>query len=131
MSIFCSIFDIGFEHKNTCARMRRIGRKAFIYDESKPCTCGSCPIVYRHSGVFPRASDERSGHVDLAAIPTHITRDGKDDGEGGYWHPWLRFGVNNNTVLLTLRQAETLRNALTQWLDKARQPMPTRPRGRR
>jgi hypothetical protein len=47
MSIYCSTFDLGIERLPKCKRIRKIRRNVYEQDESKPCTCGSCPIEYQ------------------------------------------------------------------------------------
>jgi hypothetical protein len=88
MSIYCSIFDFGFDHLPRCKRMRKT-RYGYEQDNSKPCTCGSSPIEYQHSGVLPSGKDKRSkGVFGIAAIPDHITRNGRDDKPAkGQWYP--------------------------------------------
>lgn len=120
MSIYCSIFDFGFEHSPRCKRIKKIRPKEYEQDDSKPCTCGSCPIEYLGSHIFPTARDNRDGCFGLAAIPSHITRDGKDDRPEGKWHPWLRVSLREkDTAILTRKQVEKLRDALTGWLERS------------
>lgn len=75
------------------------------------------PIQYQGSQVLPRDRDKRGGSVDLGAIPSHITRDGRDDALEGRWHPWLRISVNESTVVLTRDQVKMLRDSLAEWLE--------------
>jgi hypothetical protein len=128
MSIYCSIFDIGGEHKLSCARIRKIRHKEYQEDASKPCTCGVSPIRYKGSHVLPAATDERGGVLSLAAIPNHITRDGRDDRpENGKCYPWLRvsmYETETDSVVLTRAQAKRLRDALSEWLDSASTRVP-------
>jgi hypothetical protein len=79
------------------------------------------PYVYQGSHVLPATNDPRGGWVEIAAIPNHITRDGRDDGAEGK-HDWLRVTVGETLdqqgrVLLDRAQVEALRNTLTEWLD--------------
>jgi len=86
----------------------------------KDCDCGKpdSPIVYMGSHVVPSDEDAREGVVDIALIPSHITRDGRDDQpEDGTPWPFLRFGVNEGTVILTPRNVRQIRDTLTDWLD--------------
>lgn len=89
------------------------------------------PIVYEGSHVLPSDTDRRGGSVEVAAIPNHITRDGRDDATDGSLKDWLRLSVRSvesadpgafyaadATVLLTRRQAARLRNTLSEWLDR-------------
>lgn len=120
MSIYCTTFDLGLEHSLRCKRLRRVGRE-YRQDDSKPCTCGSCPIKYQGSHILPSDRDERGGHFDLGAIPSHITRNGRDDAPEGRWHSWLRLSVNDETIILTSKQVSGLRDALDLWLDSCNQ----------
>lgn len=54
--------------------------------------------------------DYRWGKVTIASIPHHITRDGRAD------RPYLRFGVNDETVVLTVRHVRQIHNTLGKWL---------------
>ena len=79
------------------------------------------PIRYEGSHVLPHSKSKRAGELGIAAIPSHITRNGKDDAPEGRWHPWLRVhiqAVGDNTVVLTKDQVEELRDALTKWLEQ-------------
>lgn len=122
MSIYCTIFDIGDEHTTKCKRLKRIGKGIYEQDDSKPCTCGNSPIAYQHSGVLPSNKDKRGGVFMLAAIPDHITRDGRDDKPPrGKWYPWLRidFHAEDTSMVITRQQAEKLRDSLNLWLKRA------------
>lgn len=123
MSIYATIFDIGAEHKPRCSRMKKIGHKMYECDDSKLCTCGASPLLYKESHVLPSNRDKRGGCVMLAGIPSHITRNGRDNGAEGQWHPWLRLSVFNpgsDSIVLTRKQAEKMRDAMQQWLDRSR-----------
>jgi hypothetical protein len=126
MSIYCTTFDLGLEHSKRCERIRRVGKKIYEQDDSKPCTCGSTPIRYRGSHIFPSDSDERAGGLDLGAIPRHLTRNGRDNGPECGWHKWLRVsmhdGDNHGAAVLTLKQVEKLRDALNAWIENASAP---------
>jgi hypothetical protein len=123
MSIYCSIFGFGEDHLPRCARIKKIRKGCYERDDSKRCTCGSCPVRYRGSHVLPSNSDERGGGFGIAAIPDHITRNGRDDRpEKGKWRPWLRVhlhGGYQESVILTKKQAGELRDALSQWLESS------------
>jgi len=122
MSIYATIFEIGGEHGRNCTRMTKIGKRMYEQDDSKPCTCKTSPITFQHSGVLPSASDKRSGCFMLAAIPSHITRDGRDNMPEGRWHPWLRvsvFDVESDSFILDKKQVEKLRDSLSEWLKSA------------
>lgn len=123
MSIYCSIFDFGHEHKPRCKRMRKLRAGVYERDDSIPCTCGDSPIRYQGSHVLPSAKDERGGIFGIAAIPNHITRDGRDDRpENGKWYPWLRVSLDEapkSAVILTRAQVKELRDSLNHWLQKS------------
>lgn len=83
------------------------------------------PWTYQGSHIPPREDGPRGGSVGLAAIPSHITADGRDDqpSDGAPW-PWLRFSLqdlssDDPTVLLDLEQARFLAAQLTTWADRA------------
>ena len=119
MSIYCSIFGLGDDHKPRCARMKSIGVGIYQEDDSKPCTCGNSPLRYQDSHTLPSQSDARGGQLGFAAIPDHITRSGRSKESGKYW-PWIRFhlsGGDKDAVILTLKQVRALRDALTQWVE--------------
>lgn len=119
MSVYCSIFGFGYEHSTRCKRVKKIRRKVYQQDDSQPCTCGSCPIQYQGSYVLPSNRDKRDGGFGIAAIPSHITRNGRDTPEDGKWRPWLRVHLSNETVILTAKQVEKLRDALNDWMENA------------
>lgn len=119
MSIYATTFDLGMDHKDSCARISERGGITY-QDDSKPCTCQSAPIVYQHSGVLPSDGDKRDGTLDLGAIPGHIAHGrrkavSKNDNFTPY-HPWLRVSVNQGTVVLDSKQVKRLRDELTRWL---------------
>lgn len=114
MSIYASIFDIGEEHLPRCL---------YRLDDSMPCTCGESPLLYQGSHVLPSKRDKRGGCLMLAAIPNHITRDGRDNGPQDGWYPWMRvsmFEANSDSLILTRKQVEKLRDSLSQWLENAK-----------
>lgn len=106
------------EHSDSCARWDK--RDPGIWEISnRPCDCGQpdAPLVYRGSHILPSENDARGGWVDIACINGHITRDARDEGDhDGPPHPFLRFGVNNETVVLLPRHVEQIRDTLTWWL---------------
>lgn len=105
------------EHTDDCARWDKRGDTWHISD--RPCDCGQpgAPLVYLGSHVLPdERTDKRGGWVDLACIDAHITRDGRDDGpDDGVW-PYLRLGVNNETVVLTRENVREVHESLSWWL---------------
>lgn len=90
-----------------------------IGDDTDERQLGS-PYVYQGSHILPALTDPRGGWVEVAAIPDHITRDGRDDGHEGA-HDWLRLTVgetleDQGTVLLDRVQVGALRDTLSEWL---------------
>lgn len=86
------------------------------------------PWVYQGSHILPTDDDPRGGEVSLALIPSHITRDGRDDqpADGTPW-PWLRLNLDvpgdDPTVLLNPAQARHLADHLNRWADRAVGPL--------
>lgn len=84
------------------------------------------PWQYLGSHVLPAETDPRGGAIGLASIPSHITRDGRDDqpDDGTPW-PWLRLSLDdaalalNAAVILDPAQARHLAGLLTDWADGA------------
>ncbi|MEV6014705.1 hypothetical protein [Streptomyces sp. NPDC051997] len=84
------------------------------------------PWIYRGSHILPAADDPRGGTIALAKIPSHITRDGRDDQpEDGRPWPWLRLSVDvpgdDPTVILNPDQVRYLRDQLDRWLNTQEQ----------
>ncbi|MGW3400161.1 hypothetical protein [Streptomyces zhihengii] len=85
------------------------------------------PWVYQGSHILPAEDDPRGGVLGLAEIPSHITRDGRDDqpADGSPW-PWLRIHITptNDDPALVLDRAQVahLRDQLTAWLDDTKEP---------
>lgn len=77
------------------------------------------PYEYRGSHILPAEDDPRGGCVQLAEIPSHITRDGRDDRpeDGAPW-PWLRLSVDQADVLLSRDQAREMHERLGAWLEQ-------------
>lgn len=120
MSIFASLAaPDGDEHLDSCARWAKTDDASWEIS-NRPCDCGQpdAPLVYQGSHVLPdERTDPRSGWVDLALIPSHITRDGRDDKpEDDMPWPYLRFGVNGETVILTRHHVEQIVRRLSWWL---------------
>lgn len=87
------------------------------------------PWIYQGSHILPDEDDPRGGSISLAIIPSHITRDGRDNQpEDGRPWPWLRLSVDTDTddpaVLLNPTQARHHGAQLTAWADEAA-PHPT------
>jgi hypothetical protein len=82
------------------------------------------PQVYRGSHILPADTDPRGGSIGLALIPSHITREGRDDQpeDEAPW-PWLRMSIDtadrDPAVLITPAQARHLADQLTDWADQA------------
>lgn len=114
------------QHEDSCARWEKHGDTWEISD--RPCDCGQpdAPLVYLGSHVLPSEMDERRGYVDIASIPGWISRDAKDDRDGDYDSPWpfLRFGVNDETVVLTERNVRRIAETLNEWLALRKQKEP-------
>jgi hypothetical protein len=112
-------------HEDDCARWEKRGDIWDIGD--KPCDCGQvgAPLVYQGSHVLPSEEDRRGGHVDLGLISPHVRfwRDNPDasvedepDIDTALCEPFLRFGVNDATVVLTRRNVEEVYQSLLWWL---------------
>ena len=129
MSIFASMAaPADDEHEDDCAHWDKTDPESWEIS-GKPCSCGepNAPLVYRGSHVLPSSSDERGGHVDLALIPAHVR----------YWRenpnapietepdfppePYLRFGVNEGTVILERHHVEQIVSELSWWLNATKE----------
>ncbi|MEW1565759.1 hypothetical protein AB0454_22570 [Streptomyces sp. NPDC093509] len=79
------------------------------------------PYLYQGSHVLPSSADPRGDGwaVQVAQIPSHITRDGRDDQpeDGAPW-PWLRLSVRSDDVVLDRAQVAELHAALGVWLKQ-------------
>jgi hypothetical protein len=97
------------------------------------------PWVYQGSHILPDEDHPRGGRLGLALIPSHITRDGRDNQpEGGRPWPWLRLdiapdpatGDRDPALLFNPAQARHLAGLLTAWADHADPPgVPAGPHG--
>lgn len=79
------------------------------------------PYRYEGSHVLPHEDDPRdkSCPVQLAAVPSHITRDGRDDQpEDGTPWPWLRMSLGREDAVLDRGQAAALHASLGAWLQQ-------------
>ena len=80
------------------------------------------PWRYLGSHILPAEEDPRGGTIGLALIPSHITRDGRDEqpDDGAPW-PWLRLSLANcgddPAVILNPAQARHLAQRLIDWAD--------------
>lgn len=129
MSIFATWLTIEDE-RQWIAELQTEGIGAGVIRDGGPSVDDlDAPIIYQGSHVLPADTDPRGGSVFLCAIPSHITRDGRDDRseDEGPW-PWLRLSVHAHatsygdrngdaTVILTPRQAERMRDTLAEWLS--------------
>lgn len=134
MSIYGSLPAPNDDHEEGCAKWVK-DHKAFEglitehgsygFDDTKRCTCGrpDAPLVYQGSHVLPSETDQRGGHLDIASIPGFISRDRAEERDGDYDSPWpyLRFGVNEQTVVLTERSVRLVADTLNEWLALPKQ----------
>lgn len=99
------------------------GWKHWRHDEHAACTCKAGPIGYQASHILPSDEDPRAGTFDLSHIPGFISHAGRppinDDDEDYPAHPWLRIGLNRETVVLDRAQVIEVRDYLTAWLEVA------------
>lgn len=88
-------------------------------DADEPC---GLPWQYQGSHVLPAEGDPRGGSIGLAEIPSHITRDRRDDQpEDGTPWPWARLSIDagdgHAAAVITPTQARHLAAQLTDWAD--------------
>lgn len=80
------------------------------------------PYAYQGSHILPSTNDPRVEAdlaVALAQVPSHITRDGRDDRpEDGEPWPWLRLSVGMEDQVLDRAQVTELHAALGAWLER-------------
>jgi hypothetical protein len=124
------------DHEDGCAIYVEVSPGCFEFS-GESCDCGipRAPIRYEGSHVLPAQDAPRAGSVDVAGIPDHITRDGRDDAPEGALKDWLRLSVWNapselrrdgepyvaggrGVVVLDRRSVAELRDTLTAWLDR-------------
>ncbi|GGS41361.1 hypothetical protein F2B00_22200 [Streptomyces parvus] len=91
-------------------------------DPEAPC---GPPWIYQGSHILPDEEDPRGGEIGLALIPSHITRDGRDDQPDDMkpW-PWLRIHITmtgDPTAIINPAQARRLAAQLIDWADQADQ----------
>lgn len=80
---------------------------------------GNPPYVYQGSHILPADDDPRDGSVQLAEVPSHITRDGRDDQpEDGVPWPWVRLSVDQADVVLNRGQVRELWESMGAWLEQ-------------
>lgn len=77
------------------------------------------PYAYQGSHILPSEEDLRDGTVQLAEVPSHITRDGRDDQpeDGAPW-PWMRLSVNQADAVLHARQVREVYESMGAWLQQ-------------
>jgi hypothetical protein len=85
------------------------------------------PWQYDGSHVLPAEDGLRGGSIGLALIPSHITRDGRDDQpEDGRPWPWLRLHLvvdsDDPCVLINPAQARHLAEQQHTWADEVDPP---------
>jgi hypothetical protein len=77
------------------------------------------PYEYQRSHIVPSEADARGGDVQLAEVPSHITRDGRDDQpEDGRPWPWLRMSLNSEDAVLHARQVREVWESMGAWLEQ-------------
>ena len=77
------------------------------------------PYDYQGSHILPAEDGPRDGLVQLAEVPPHITRDGRDDQpEDGVPWPWLRLSVNASDAVLHARQVREVYEVMGAWLEQ-------------
>lgn len=83
--------------------------------------------AYQGSHVLPSDSDGRDPGcvVQLAEVPSHITRDGRDDQpeDDAPW-PWLRVSLGREDAVLDREQVQGLWEAMGAWLEQTQPPPP-------
>lgn len=132
-TMWCSYPD---DHDDHCAKWRRCtkaeaeasGLYAWgddgysLLDDSRDCTCDAGTLPYFGSHVLPAETDTPRGSIEVACIPGHITRDGRDAekpaDDDDHW-PYMRLCVNDAETVLNHRHVTELHDALGTWLDRA------------
>lgn len=129
MSIWARILSIEDEGQ-WIAGLEADGIKAGVIRDGEPDFDDfDAPIIYQGSHILPnQENDLRGGSLDLALVPGHITRDGRDDRDEDSCWPYLRLSVQAHdttyhgggdaTVILTERQTARLRDELSYWLER-------------
>jgi hypothetical protein len=93
--------------------------------------------AYRYEGshILPHNDGPRDegAPVQLAEVPSHITRDGRDDRpeDGAPW-PWMRLSVGREDVVLDRGQVLAMWESMGAWLEelKLAEPPPRHVGGR-
>lgn len=123
MSIFASLEAPDDEdHEENCGGWFK---EDDLWTFTGPCDCGQpdSPLVYQGSHVMPSEDDKRGGYLDIALIPGHVRVYRDDPGASSEAddlppEPYLRFGVNEGTVILTRHNVEQIHETLTWWLEE-------------
>lgn len=79
------------------------------------------PYGYQGSHVLPSEDDPRDGGwaLQLAGVPSHITRDGRDDQpEDGKPWPWMRLSLHDEDAVLHARQVREIWEVMGAWLEQ-------------
>lgn len=120
MSVWATFWSADDEHARACAVWESISDHA-VKIGNGPCTCRlrDAPIAYQGSHVLPDEDDQRGGYVGLALVPSHITRDGRDDQpDDGQPYPFVRLSVGQEDAVLDEQQAAAMHQALGEWLKE-------------
>ena len=105
------------------ARLIFFDGRRYNLDPKKPCSCGAGTLPYGGSHILP-GEQPADGHAEIALIPGHIERDGREDeqppDDQTPW-PYLRLGVGSPegrcTVVLSEQHVKALHESLTYWLE--------------
>jgi hypothetical protein len=117
MSIYCSLAAPDDEHPDDCAIWVEVDDSYLEANGVCDCELRTAPIIYHGSHIFPSDQLERGGYIDVAYIPSHCGPHGTYLEEGEAPHPFLRFGVNEGTVILEPSHVSVLVECLSGWLD--------------
>jgi hypothetical protein len=123
VSIYATWLSLGDdEHEEGCAVYKEDPPGSGIFEWSdKPCDCDllRCPLKYAGSHILPSMQDARTGWLDVAAIPDHVTREGQEFGGEGERKPFLRLSVGFPYCAIVLPRdlVVELRDTLSAWLD--------------
>lgn len=79
------------------------------------------PYRYDGSHILPSQGGPRDPGcpVQLAEIPSHITRDGRDDQpEDGVPWPWMRLSLGREDTVLDRAQVQGMWQSMGAWLEQ-------------
>lgn len=124
MSIYASLPAPSDDHSERCAMWVETDTECFELVGTE-CTCKlrGAPLVYQRSHVLPEMDHPRGGSVDLALIPGHVRWYRDHPGQINEMEddlppePFLRFGVNGETVVLDRLGVERVFLTLADWLE--------------